>query len=334
MEKILSQEEIDTLFKAAQGRMAEKPGPGPAPAAPEPSLTACNFRQSARISKEQLRSVSQLHELFARNLSHSLGAYLRLAFEVNLVSAEQLTYGEFLQRIPEVTYLVSMSLHPMEVSTAIEIDLSLAFPVIDVLLGGPGRAEAEVREITEIEEQILESVVKIIGRELETTWQPVLEAQFAFDKRLRQADITRLMPPTEKILCLSFEIRMPEARGMLNVALPAAVANALLRKLTQQASYRKQRGSTDSTTQLRRRLDHCTFPVQLVLEGRGVRISEVLTLNQGDVLNLECSLSVPAQLLVSGKPLFTARPVRTNLRRAAQVEERVHSLNMVHKEVV
>ncbi len=332
MEKILSQEEIDTLFRAAQGRAAEKAAPPPV--AEQHNLTACNFRQSARISKEQIRSVSQLHELFARNLTHSLGAYLRLAFEVNLVSAEQLTYGEFLQRIPEVTYLVSMSLHPMEVSAAIEIDLSLAFPMIDVLLGGPGRPEAEVREITEIEEQILESVVKIIGRELENTWQPVLEAQFAFDQRLRQADIARLMPPTEKILCLSFEIRMPEARGMLNVALPAAVANALLRKLTQQASYRKQRGSTDSTSQLRKRLDHCRFPVQLVLQGRDVHLMQILSLKLGDVLNLERSLSMPAQLVVSGKPLFTARPVRTSLRRAAQVEERVRSLDTVHKEVV
>ncbi len=160
MEKILAQEEIDALFRAAQGQPAEKPKTP----AEERVLSACNFRQSARISKEQLRSVSQLHETFARNLTHSLGAYLRLTFDANLVSAEQLNYGEFLQRIPEVTYLVSMTLRPMGVAAAIEIDLPLAFPIIDVLLGGPGRAEAAVREITEIEEQILESVVRIIGR--------------------------------------------------------------------------------------------------------------------------------------------------------------------------
>jgi flagellar motor switch protein FliM len=328
MEKILSQEEIDALFRAAQGRVAEMPK---APAE-ERTLTACNFRQSARISKEQLRSVSQLHELFARNLTHSLGAYLRLAFEVNLVSAEQLNYGEFLQRIPEVTYLVSLALRPMGVSAAFEIDLPLAFPIVDVLLGGPGRAEAAVREITEIEEQILESVVRIIGRELENTWQPVLEAQLTFDQRLRQADISRLMPPNEKILCLSFEIRMPEARGMLNVALPAAVANALLRKLTQQASYRKQRGTTDSTSQMRKRLDHCVFPLQLVLPGRGIRVFQILALRKGDVLKLDCYLGEAANLLVSGKALFHAHPVRTRTRRAAQVDGRVRSLEAVQKE--
>jgi flagellar motor switch protein FliM len=328
MEKILTQDEIDALFRAAQGRVGEAPK-GPVD---ERTLTACNFRQSARISKEQLRSVSQLHELFARNLTHSLGAYLRLAFEVNLVSAEQLNYGEFLQRIPEVTYLVSMSLRPMGVSAAIELDLPLAFPIIDVLLGGPGRVEATVREITEIEEQILESVVKIIGRELESTWLPVLEVQFTFDQRLRQADISRLMPPSEKILSLSFEIRMPEARGMLNVALPAAVANALLRKLTAQASYRKQRGTADSTSHMRRRLDHCVFPLQLVLPEQRVRVSQILSLEKDDVLKLNCSLGQAAHLLVSGKELFDARPVRVGCRRAAQVEERVHLLDPVLKE--
>ncbi|MFZ0964656.1 MAG: flagellar motor switch protein FliM [Terriglobia bacterium] len=328
MEKILTQDEIDALFRAAQGRVAEKPK---APVA-ERVVAACNFRQSARISKEQLRAVSQLHELFARNLTHSLGAYLRLAFEVNLVSAEQLNYGEFLQRIPEVTYLVSMALRPVAVSAAIELDLPLAFPIIDVLLGGPGRAEAAVREITEIEEQILESVVRIIGRELENTWHPVLEVQFTFDQRLRQADISRLMPPSEKILSLSFEIRMPEARGMLNVALPAAVSNALMRKLTQQASYRKQRGSVDSTSQMRRRLDHCTFPVQLVLPEQPVRVSQILSLEQGDVLKLNYSLGDTGNLLVSNKALFNAHPVRLRDRRAAQVDGRVRSLDTVQKE--
>jgi flagellar motor switch protein FliM len=328
MEKVLTQEEIDALFRAAQARVGEKAKPR----VEERALAACNFRQSARISKEQLRSVNQLHELFARNLTHSLGAYLRLAFEVNLVSAEQLNYGEFLQRIPEVTYLVSLALRPMDISAAMEIDLPLAFPIIDVLLGGTGRAEAAVREVTEIEEQILESVVNIIARELENTWHPVLEVQFGFDQRLRQADISRLMPPNEKILSLSFEICMPEVRGMLNVALPAAVANALLRKLTQQASYRKQRSTADSASQMRRRLDHCFFPLQLVRPDQRVRISQILSLQLGDILKLNCSLGEAANLLVSGKVLFNAHPVRMKGRRAAQVDGRARSLDSAQRE--
>jgi flagellar motor switch protein FliM len=227
---------------------------------------------------------------------------------------------------------VSITLRPVGVSAAVEIDLPLAFPIIDVLLGGPGRAEAAVREITEIEEQILESVAKIIGRELENTWRSVLEIEFTFDQRLRQAEITRLMPPNEKILSLSFEIRMPEARGLLNVALPAAVSNALLRKLTQQASYRKQRGSADSTSQMRRRLDYCVFPLGLVLPKQRVAVSQILSLEPGEVLKLKCSPTASADLLVSGKALFNAHPVRTSVRRAAQVDARLRTLDPLRKE--
>jgi flagellar motor switch protein FliM len=189
-----------------------------------------------------------------------------------------------------------------------------------------------VREITEIEEQILESVVRIIGRELENTWHPVFEVQVTFEQRLRQADISSLMPPSEKILCLSFEIRMPEARGMLNVALPAAVANALLRKLTQQASYRKQRGTTDSTSQMRRRLDQCVFSLELRLPDQRIPVSQILSLEPGSILKLDCALRGTADLLVSSRELFHAHPVRLGLHRAAQVDGRVRTLDPIQKE--
>jgi flagellar motor switch protein FliM len=328
MEKILSQEEIDALFRAAQTQMAAFHPRGPATR----SFTVCNFRQAARITKDQLRSVGVLHETFARNLTHSLGAYLRVAFEVNLVSAEQLSYGEFLQRIPEVTYLVSMVLRPLDVLVAIEIDLPLAFPIIDLLLGGPGRSEAAVREVTEIEEQILDSVVKVIGRELESTWHAVLDVQFVFDQRLRQADIARLMPPNEKVLSLSFEIRMPEARGTLNVAFPAAVSNALVRKLNQQASYRRQRGTVDSSNQIRKHLEVCPFLVELLLPEGRVPIGQLLSLDPGQVLVLPRRLTEPADFVISGKKLFSAHPVRCGTRRGVRLLQRLQNPNPDRKE--
>ena len=81
-----------------------------------------------------------------------------------------------------------------------------------------------------------------------------------------------------------------------------------------------------------RRLDHCIFPIQLVLPDQRVRVSKILALEQGDVLKLNYSLGDAANLLVSGKELFQARPVRAGGRRAAQVSERVHSLDSILKE--
>ncbi len=93
--------------------------------------------------------------------------------------------------------------------------LALAPPMIDLLLGGEGKPGA-VRELTDIEESILTSVVDVICRELSSAWQPV-GLSFNFEKRQMQTQIARIMPVTEKTLCLSFEIRMPDASGLLEL---------------------------------------------------------------------------------------------------------------------
>jgi flagellar motor switch protein FliM len=83
---------------------------------------------------------------------------------------------------------------------------------------------------------------------------------------------------------------------------------------------------------MRRRLDYGLFFLQLVLPEQRVRVSQILSLEPGDVLKLNCSLGEATHLLVSGKVLFNAHPVRMMNRRAAQVDGRVRSLDTVQKE--
>jgi flagellar motor switch protein FliM len=315
VEKILSQEEIDALVhKAQRGGAAE-----PSMTTRQPKVTLCNFRQAGLVSREQLRSVSMLHDTFAKNLTHSLGAYLRGEFEVNLVSVEQLTFSEFLQHVPEVNYVISVNLRPLDALAAVELDLPLAFPIIDLLLGGNGRAKTEVREVTEIEEEILGSVMQVICRELQTTWQPVLQLDFQIDQRQKQAQILRLMTPNERILSLSFEIRMSEVGGLLNVAFPAVASNALLRKLAQEGSYRKHRGVSGGSLHLRDRLERCRLLTELVLPPSPISARELLNMRVGQVLPLLQKIGEPALFTVAGRPLFSAQPVRTRSNRSAEI---------------
>ncbi len=189
-----------------------------------------NFSSAGQISTEQLRAISMLNDLFARNLTHNLAAWLRTRFQVNLVSAEQIQFNEFLLRIPEISYVASVRLEPLGALSVLQLDLGLAPPIIDLLLGGDGK-DGPLRELTDIEESILGSVVEIICRELTVAWQPV-GLSFNFERRQMQTQVARIISVTEKTLCLSFEIRMPHSSGLLNLAFPAVVANTILRRLT------------------------------------------------------------------------------------------------------
>ena len=314
MEKVLNQEQIDAMVQAARGGKA-----GPREAR-QKAVTPWDARQAGQIGREQMRSINTLHEEFARNLTHSLGAYLRIVFDAALVSAEHLTYGEFLQRIPEVTYLASARLMPVGASALLQLDLAVAFPLIDVLLGGEGKGTPPGREITEIEEMILETVMRIICRELQKAWQ-ALSLEFQFEMRQRPDQVRHLMPAEEKNLSLSFEITLAESRGTLNLVVPAVVSNALLRKISLGWATAKLRVRPEVERQIRERLLDCPFRAELGLVASGIPLAELAQLQPGTLLHLRRAVARPAALWVGGQEMFSAAVVRSGPARAAQLLE-------------
>jgi len=326
MRKILTQEEIDKLFSTAQG--SPKAG-GPEKAR---KIVKCDLGKSSALSSDQVRIVTSLHESLARRLGNSLGAYLRVAFEMNLVSAEQITYSEYLSRLPELTYLASLHVMPIDARAAIQADLSLVFPIVDLVLGGSGTDPIDPRDLTEIEEQIFETVVGLIARDLQITWAPVLEIEIQFEQRQQQAQAQGLMLQNEKILCLSFETRLSEARGTISLAFPAVVANALLRKLSVQWSFSTRIPSRDSRRRIREQLLGGHFDLQLNLPNSALPIRELLSLEVGRVLMLPKRAHEPVYLTVAGLPMFLAYPVRQGTQKGARVERRLSLMSSTKKE--
>jgi flagellar motor switch protein FliM len=315
VQKVLNQEEIDAMFRAVRKDKATASNEDSSRVKP------WNFRQVGQISRDQLRSISTLHETFARNLTHSLGAYLRVVFQTDLVSVEQLTFREFLARVPDLSYLATLRMHGANAAAALYMDLTLAFPIVDLLLGGSGSQKSQLRQVTEIEDQILAEVVTFICRELESAWRP-LGVTFELDRSQPASQIERLMAPSEKTLSLSFEIRMGESQGTLSFAVPAAVSNALLRKLSSEWGDRQVSRQSQSE-RLRPRLMQATFKAELAIPSISVPVSELLALKPGRVIRLPRAIAVPPSLLIAGQPLFSAAAVRAGNRCAAQVLKRL-----------
>lgn len=312
MDKVLNQEEIDAMVRVARG--GEPASSGPIQQVVQP----WDIRQAGQIGSEQMRAINQLHEAFARNLTNSVSAYLGITFDCSLVSAEHLTYREFLQRLPETPYLASCDLQPAGAVAVLQLDLAVAFPIIDLLLGGGGKGGDLGREVTEIEEQILESFMRIICRELQTTWQAIA-LEFKFGQRQPVAQAERLMVPEEKNLCLSLEVKMEEARGTLNLAVPAIVSNALLRKISADLSYQRPRSPAEGRRKIEKRMLGATFCVQLCTPELPLFLQDLADLKPGTVLAFPRSPFAPAVMAVDDVCLCSAMPVRLNSSRGARV---------------
>jgi flagellar motor switch protein FliM len=311
MEKNLGQEDIDALFAAANASAkAKSPGSGKAP---EKYI----FSRAGQISNDQMRAISTVNDLFARNLMHSLGGWLRAPFRVKLVAGEQLPFSEFLERLSTLAYIWSVRLEPLGAVGLLEIDLSLATPMVDVLLGGVGHAGPR-RELTDIEEAIMTAVVELVVQELTLAWQPV-GLEFALEKRETEAQAARAMTLGEKTLCVSFEVRMPDVQGVLNLCLPAVVLNAILRRLIAEGD-RPRRRSKDAAARIRELMGQGKVGVALQLPPMRLRASDVASLEPGSVLRLPVARHESSEVRIGGLHLAKARPVRSGDHRGALLE--------------
>jgi len=226
-----------------------------------------------------------------------------------------------------VNYLASCKLAPFSARGLIQLDLAIAFPLIDVLLGGEGTGKPPTREITEIEEQILETVMRIICRELQTAWQ-ALALEFQFEQRQQPGQVQQLLPAEERILCLSFEVIMKDCRGTMSLAVPAVISSALLRKLSiASPRFYTRLGSANSADQLRRLLLACAFRLELGMTvAAGSR--QLADLTPGMVLAFNRRADASAELAARGRPIFQAAVARRGNTRAAHivaaVEDQMH----------
>lgn len=316
MEKILSQEEINALLQTA-------------PAAPHPggsgrSARKCApfvFGKAARITKQQVKDVSQIHEGFAYRLKGRLSAYLQVTLEVNQMSVDEVQFAEFAQGLPPQSYVASIGIQPSNTIGILSLDLPAAFAMIDLMLGGDGKAEAPQRHPTEIEEKILQRVVEMICDELQFAWRQAVEISFDFDRPQRSAELFRLLPTYEKMLFLSFEIRTPDVFSTLTLAFPTAVSSLLLRKLVSRNA--RNLGSTEqSKSKLKSVLCDCSFASEMILPAIRIRGRDVLALEPGQTVLTGRSIKQPAIVSVEGCRLFTGYPVRKGARRGALVSQK------------
>ena len=311
MEKSLKQNEIDALFQAARASTQEQTR-----SEDRLRVVPYNFSDAGQISNDQLSAISMLNDLFARNLAHNLSASLRNPFQVSLVSAEQIPFNEFLMQIPEISYTASVRLEPLGALSVMQVDLGLAPPIIDLLLGGEGK-EGPLRELTDIEESILASVVEIICRELTAAWQPV-GLSFNLERRLMQTQVARIMSVNEKTLCLSFEIRMSHGSGLLNLAFPAVVANTVLQRLTSEWG-RKRHHAAKTRARMEAAVRQIQFGGALQLPSVRLKASAIENLERGSVVRLDLSANTVAELIVGGQHLVNAHAIRLGTHRAARI---------------
>ena len=235
MASILSQEEIDALLEGDSaideggdlGNDADSDS-----SIDERNVTLYDFKRPNRVSKEQLRSIRSLHDKFARGLASKISSLMRTIVEVTLHTVDQMTYGEFLMSLPSPTSFNVLSIKPLDGNINVEINPTIAFSIIDRLLGGSGNPYDEIREFTDIELALMDNVFNHITKELKESWASYIEIFPNMETKESSPNVVQVVAQNEFVIMCVLEIIIGNTSGMINICYPIIYLEPIFQRLS------------------------------------------------------------------------------------------------------
>lgn len=320
MADILSQDEVDLLLSAVSEGEIES---GLEPAAQgDLQLTTYDFRRPERVSKEQLKGLQSLFDAFAREVSILFPPFLRTVVRLDLTSLDQLTYDEFILSVSRPTSLTIINMAPLEGNAVLELSPSMIFPIVDRVLGGKGATLPEPRELTEIEDRIVQRIVMMMMDCLKRSWDQLIEFDLSIAQTESDPLIVQIVAGSEMVILIGYEIHVGEAVGTMNMCIPLMVLSPILDQISQQAHYTRRLSpelSAATRISIESILAQAIVPVDAVLGHAHLRLSDVARLQVGDVVQLNSNPKEPILLQVGGHSKFKVRPGRRGEQSAVQL---------------
>nr|MDQ2901473.1 FliM/FliN family flagellar motor switch protein [Acidobacteriota bacterium] len=239
----------------------------------------------------------------------------------NLVSVEQLSYAEFLECIPSPTCIASLGLRPYDGNAVLELNSALIFPILEMLLGGSGKASAAIqREITEIEQNLLDGLFRIILHDLKEAWKPVTAIDFTIEALETEPQFLQILAPNEAVVAIAVEIRIGDCVGMMNIAMPSIVIKMMRQKFDQQWSVRKTESTDVEQGRILDLIRGAELELDARLDGPTVLLTDLMDLAEGDVLSFDYPIHKPLDCTLNGTLKFHGHIAANGHKKAFEID--------------
>ncbi|MBD3165434.1 flagellar motor switch protein FliM [bacterium] len=320
MNRILSQDEIDALLSSvSKGKSYEA-----VEREQRKSIAVYDFKHPDRISKEQIRTMRTIHENFARLFATFLSTNLRALVDVNVISIDQVTYSEYTMSLSMPSSLYLLKLPDLEGKAVVEISPQFLLFIVDRLLGGTGETEIEIREITLIEQNIVQRIINNLIGTLNEVWHQIYTLNAQYDSFETDPQFVQIARSSETIAIIFFEIKVRGAVFPMNIGFPYFVLEPILQKLSTQTFFvNVKKVGEDERRLLEDRIESSKIPIQAIFANTTMTVRDFLNLKRGDLVQLEKPLDDEMQVFVGERLKYWAVPGRSGRKSAIKITRQV-----------
>ncbi|MFC4409208.1 flagellar motor switch protein FliM [Chungangia koreensis] len=320
---VLSQSEIDALLSAiSTGEMTAEEMKKEEDTR---KVKSYDFKRALRFSKDQIRSLTRVHENFARLLTTFFSSQLRTYVQISVASVDQIPFEEFIRSIPNMTLINVFEVPPLDGNILMEINPNIAYSMLDRIMGGAGESPNKVNSLTEIETKIMTNLFERSFDNLREAWATIADIDPILTELEVNPQFLQMISPNETVVVISFNTVIGETSGMINICIPHVVLEPIVPNLS--VRYWMQSNKKETTPEqmdtIQKQLKYSELPIIAELGESEITIEDFLFLDVGDVIQLNKSIEAPLILKIGNIPKFTVQPGKLRNKMAVQVLEQL-----------
>ncbi|HVY72324.1 MAG TPA: FliM/FliN family flagellar motor switch protein [Verrucomicrobiae bacterium] len=284
-----------------------------------------DFRQPSFLSGAELRKLRLRHEEFINALAARLSIYLRLEFGLQMSKLETVSYQKFIDSLANPTVLSLFKLEPLRGVCLLDMHPRLGLTIVDRLLGGPAHSVNANRDLSEIENSLLDRAVQLILNEWCAQWKGVQELRPALLGHETNGRFLQTSPHDAVMLVLSMEARLGDCIEQMQIAFPFYTLEPLLRSLGADIVTSEPPPAVTPPAAIQWNPELDDLPLQITAEWQGLQMTagQLSRLKPGDVVLLDPRAGNEVQVKLAGVPKFAGRPGTRNQAWAVQLLHRL-----------
>lgn len=321
MSEILSQSEIDDLFKALT--TGEIDVNSIKDEQKKKIIKLYDFTRPSKFSKEQIRTLEIISENYARLIATYLSGYLRHLVTVEVLNAEAITYSEFTNALSNPVILSIIDFSPLNGSILLELSPNMGYTVIDRVLGGTGKSIQKIREFTDIEQLILERLFVQFSHLLIEPWENVVDLSPSLEKIETNSQVAQMISPNEIVALITFSLRIGNEEGLLNLCIPHLVIEPIMDKLNTKYWFAKNEKAHDPVyaRHISELVETTKIPIRCVLGKTRITVGEFLELQPMDIIKLDQGIEGDLNVYVGDLLKFRGSPGTYKNKSALKIKE-------------
>ena len=300
MAEVLSQSEIDQLFHAISAgedlpdELREEMGQ-------KQKVRVYDFSKANKFSKEQMRTMHIIFEAISRQLTTYFSGTLRTLCEINVVSVEEQIFKEFNNSLPTPALLVLLGMMPLQGSLLLSISPVVAYGIINRLFGGSGKPGESDRTFTEIELAVLERIVRQFLPLMEEPWEKITKVDPVLERIETSSQFTQIVSLNEAVAIITLQLKTADLDGFISFCIPHIAIEPIAKQLTTTLMFSgkvNRRIVGDNSRVIKKRILDTSLNVTAILAETTMTVADILSLQLGDVIQLDTSVNDELKLKV------------------------------------